>query len=75
MAIAAEESDAIAGLDAGLAQSAGETADAVGHLRVGIPIVIADDSDAARILLRRVAQETQWREWNIHGVFRLNQAD
>ena len=75
MAIAAEESDAIAGLNASLAQSTGETADSFGHLRVGEAVVIADDGGAARILLRRVTQETQWREWNIHGLFCLNQAD
>jgi hypothetical protein len=75
MAIAAEESDAIARPDAGFAQSTGETADSLGHLRVGEAVVIADDGGAARILLRRVTQKTQWREWNVHGLFFLDQAD
>jgi hypothetical protein len=67
MAIAAEERDAIAALYARLTQSAGKTADAVGHLRVCKPFLIADDSRAARILLRRVTQETQRREWDVHS--------
>jgi hypothetical protein len=75
MAVAAEKSDAIAGLDAGMAQSAGETADSIGHLRVGEAVVIADDGGAAGILLRRVTQKTQWREWNVNGLFFLDQAD
>jgi hypothetical protein len=75
MAIAAEESDAIAGLDASLAQSTCEAADSFGHLRVGEAVVIADDGGAAGILLRRVTQKTQWREWNVHGLFFLDQAD
>ena len=67
MAIAAEERDAVAGLYARLAQGTREAADAIGHLRVGISIVIANDRGAMRILLRRVTQETQGREWNIHS--------
>src|SRR5208283_3588343 len=75
MAIAAEKRYAIAGFDPGLAQRAGKTADSFSHLRVGVAVVIADGGRAAGILLRRVTQETQWSEWNIHGLLCLNQAD
>ena len=67
MAIAAEERDPLAGLYAGLAQSSRQAADAIGHLRVGISVVIANNGGAVGILLHRVTQETQGREWNIHS--------
>ena len=73
--IAAEECHSIAGLDAGLAQRARQAADPLAELSVRVSVVIADDRGPAGKLLLGVSQETQRREWNIHGVPRLDQAD
>ena len=75
MTIATKERDALARLNASLTQSARQATGSLGQLRVRETIVIAHDRGAARILLRRVPQKTQRREWNIHGVSRLDQAD
>ena len=69
MAIGAEEGDAIAWLDAGLTQRAGEASDALAKLRVGKSFVIADDRSSARKLLFCVAQTAERSEWNVHGAF------
>jgi hypothetical protein len=58
MAIGAEESNAIAGLDAMLAQGTRKTADTIGKLRVRKPVVVADHGGPAGKLLPRVAKET-----------------
>jgi hypothetical protein len=75
VAVGAEESDAIAGLDARLTQSSRKTAGAVSELRVRKALLIADHRSSARILLFRVAKETQWRKRNVHWVPRMDQAD
>src|SRR5271154_2874534 len=67
MAIGAEQSDAIARLDAVLQQSAGEPTRAIGKLRVGIAFVVANHRGSSGILPFRVAEKTQGREGNIHS--------
>ena len=75
MAIGAEESDAVAGLDASLPQGPGKAPAALGEFRIGKAILIADRRDSARILLARVAKEAQWGKGNIHGFAFPGQAD
>jgi len=58
VAISAEESDAITALNASLVQSACKARDTIGKLSVGEALIAAHNGLALRILLLRVAQET-----------------
>ena len=51
------------------------TAGAVGELPVGEVLLIAHHRSSARILLLRVAKETQGGERNVHSAPRPDQAD
>ena len=75
MAITTKERNALARLNASLTQSACQATGSLGQLCVREPVVIAHDGGSAGILIHRVTQKTQRREWNIHGVPRLDQAD
>jgi hypothetical protein len=75
VAIGAEESDAVARQDAGLAQSPRKKASAIGKFRVRKAVPIADHRGSARVLLLRVAKEAQRRKGNVHDKPRLDQAD
>ena len=66
--IAAEKCHSITGLDASLAQGTGQAADPLAEFSVRISEFIADNRGPAGELLLGVSQETQRREWNIHGV-------
>ncbi len=67
MAIGTQKSNAIAALDTGLVQGTCKTAGAVGELPVSKVLLIADHRSSARILLLRVAKETQGGERNVHS--------
>src|SRR5207245_11166310 len=70
MAIHAQEGDAVAGLDAGLAQSARKTANTLGKLRICKPLVSAHDCGFARVLLLCIAQKAYGCKWDVHGLSR-----
>src|SRR5215469_796965 len=72
MTVGAEKRDAVAGLDSRLAQGAGQPAGALGELRVSEPFFSTDHGGALRILLLRVAKETDWRQGYIHGFIEPN---
>src|SRR5260370_34904904 len=66
VAVHAEKCDAIAWFDAGFAQSTGEPAGTLRKLRVSKAMLAAHNGCAARVLLLRVAQATDWSEGNVH---------
>jgi hypothetical protein len=68
VAIPAQEGDAVAGLDAGLAQSAGKPANTLGKLRICKSLVSAYDCGFARVLLLCMAQKAYGCKWEVHGV-------
>ena len=75
MAIGTQKSDTIAAPGTGLVQGTCKTAGAISELRVSKALLIADHRSSARILLLRIAKETQGGERNVHSAPRPDQAD
>jgi hypothetical protein len=68
MAVHAKERDTVTGLYTACAQRARQSSRAVGKFRVSEAEVSANDGGSAGILLLRVSQTAQGRQWNIHGL-------